>query len=300
VTSQTSHKLKLLWLQSITCNGNTHSFLNHPNLTSILSHFELVYHPVLETAFDIEDVARGELECDILILEGSFREEGFSRGRVEVSKIVESYAKKAKHIISAGTCATFGGIFKEYDPENISGFCFNAEERTERYETYASKLISLPGCPIHPKWLSYVLLMLVNGKNIPIDEFHRPQELYGITVHTGCARNEYFEWKVDTKGFGLKEGCLFYEQGCQGPYTKGSCNKILWNDTSSKTIVGTPCFGCTEPSFPKTALFSTKTNMGIPATMPLGVPRRAYLTATGIAKSFRIKRFEERIITYDS
>jgi len=193
VTSQTSHKLKLLWLQSITCNGNTHSFLNHPNLTSILSHFELVYHPVLETAFDIEDVARGELECDILILEGSFREEGFSRGRVEVSKIVESYAKKAKHIISAGTCATFGGIFKEYDPENISGFCFNAEERTERYETYASKLISLPGCPIHPKWLSYVLLMLVNGKNIPIDEFHRPQELYGITVHTGCASGSLYQ-----------------------------------------------------------------------------------------------------------
>jgi hydrogenase small subunit len=39
--------------------------------------------------------------------------------------------------------------------------------------------------------------------------------------------------------------------------------------------------------------------MGIPATMPLGVPRRAYLTATGIAKSFKIKRFEERIIDYD-
>lgn len=301
MTSQTSHKKpKLLWLQSITCNGNTHSFLNHPDLFSILSHFELIYHPVLETSYDIEAVARGQLECDILILEGSFREEGFTRGRVEVSKIVETYAKKAKHIISAGTCATFGGIFKAYDPEHISGFCFDGEEPTERYETYASKLISLPGCPIHPKWLSYVLMMMVKGKHIPIDELHRPQELYGITVHTGCTRNEYFEWKVDTKGFGLKEGCLFYEQGCQGPFTRGSCNKILWNDTSSKTIVGTPCFGCTEPSFPKTALFSTKTNMGIPATMPLGVPRRAYLTATGIAKSFRIKRFEERVITYDS
>jgi len=300
VTSQTGDEPKLLWLQSITCNGNTHSFLNHPDLASILSHFELVYHPVLETHYDIEEVAKGQLECDILILEGSFRDKSFTRGRVEVSKIVEHYAKRARHIISAGTCATFGGIFKEYDPKHISGFCFDAEERTERYERYASKLISLPGCPIHPRWLSYVLMMLVKGKAIPIDEFHRPQELYGITVHTGCTRNEYFEWKVDTKGFGLKEGCLFYEQGCQGPYTKGSCNKILWNDTSSKTIVGTPCLGCTEPSFPKTALFSTKTNMGIPATMPLGVPRRAYLTATGIAKSFRIKRFEERIITYDS
>jgi hypothetical protein len=39
--------------------------------------------------------------------------------------------------------------------------------------------------------------------------------------------------------------------------------------------------------------------MGIPTTMPLGVPKSAYLTATGIAKSFKIKRFEERIIDYE-
>ena len=40
--------------------------------------------------------------------------------------------------------------------------------------------------------------------------------------------------------------------------------------------------------------------MGIPAKMPLGIPMRAYLTATGIAKSFKIKRLEERVIEYDS
>ena len=290
---------KLLWLQSITCNGNTHSFLNHPDLFSILSHFELIYHPVLETAYSLEEVLKGVSVCDVLILEGSFRQKGFVKGGVEVSSVIEMYARKARYIITAGTCATFGGIFKQHDPEHISGFCFDEECHTERYAHYSEKLISLPGCPIHPKWLSYVLLMIANGRKIPLDEMHRPQELYGITVHTGCSRNEYFEWKVDTKGFGLKEGCLFYELGCQGPYTRGSCNKILWNDTSSKTVVGTPCFGCTEPNFPKTVLFETKTNMGIPATMPLGVPRRAYLTATGVAKSFKIKRFEERIIDYD-
>jgi len=293
-------KPKLLWLQSITCNGNAHSFLNHPDLFSILSHFELLYHPVLDTAYSLKDLNEKTLICDILILEGSFKAQGVKKAGVEVLDVVEYYAKEAKHIITAGTCATFGGIFKAHDPQNISGFCYDEEEQTSRYKKYSSKLISLPGCPIHPKWLSYVLLMLANNKKIPLDIMHRPQELYNITVHTGCSRNEYFEWKVDTKGFGLKEGCLFYEQGCQGPYTRGSCNKILWNDVSSKTIVGTPCFGCTEPTFPKTALFSTKTNMGIPAYMPLGIPRRAYLTATGIAKSFKIKRFEERIIKYEN
>ena len=42
-------KPRLLWLQSITCNGNTHSFLNHPDLFSSLSHFEVVHHPMLDS-----------------------------------------------------------------------------------------------------------------------------------------------------------------------------------------------------------------------------------------------------------
>ena len=292
-------KPRLLWLQSITCNGNTHSFLNHPDVFSILSHFELVHHPLLESTYTMQDILSGDVPCDVLILEGSFIQEGFVKGGVEVSSLIEMYATKAKHIITAGTCATFGGIFKQKDPDVISGFCFDIEEQTSRYAQYGSKLISLPGCPIHPKWLSYVLLMLSQNKAIMIDDLHRPRELYGYTVHTGCTRNEYFEWKIDTKNFGLKEGCLFYEQGCQGPYTRGSCNKILWNDISSKTRVGTPCFGCTEPEYPKTSLFKTKTNMGIPAKMPLGIPRRAYLTLTGVTKSIKIKRFSEKLLEYD-
>ena len=292
-------KPKLLWLQSISCNGNTHSFLNHPELFSILAHFELIHHPVLESDYSLQEVIKGEAPCDVLILEGSFVQEGFLKAGVEVSTTIERYAKKAKHIITAGTCATFGGIFKQKEPDKISGFAFDIEEKTVRYETYASKLISLSGCPIHPRWLSFVLLMVAKGKKVELDNLHRPVELYGYTTHMGCTRNEYFEWKVDAQNFGLKEGCLFYEQGCQAPYTRGSCNKILWNDTSSKTRVGTPCFGCTEATFPQTSLFTTKTNMSIPAKMPLGVPRRAYLTLTGVTKSFKIKRFSTRLLEYD-
>lgn len=293
------YKPKLLWLQSITCNGNTHSFLNHPDLFSILSHFELVHHPTLESNYTMEDVLTSNVPCDILILEGSVIENGFKKAGVEVSSLIHAYASKAKHIISVGTCATFGGIFKQNNPEEISGLCFDLEEKTQHYEKYAPKLISLPGCPVHPKWLSFVLLMLAKNKRIDIDSLHRPKELYGYTVHNGCTRNEYFEWKIDTKNFGHKEGCLFYEQGCQGPYTRGSCNKILWNDTSSKTRVGTPCFGCTEPNFPQQSLFTTKTNMGIPAKVPLGISKRAYLTLTGVTKSFNIKRFSKDLLEYD-
>ncbi len=290
---------KLLWLQSISCNGNAHSFFNHPEFFLIMSYFELIYHPLLDTKYNFTDIAEKKLDCDILILEGSFKKDLTKYG-INIYNLIQDYANRARWIITVGTCATFGGVFKENEPENISGFCFNKDEKKLEYQKYAHKLISISGCPIHPKWLSYVLLMLSKNKKIPIDEFHRPQELYGITVHTGCSRSEYFEWKIDTKGWGLKEGCLFYENGCQAPFTRGSCNRILWNDISSKTIAGTPCFGCTEPEFPKSFLFQTKTNMGIPAKMPLGIPMRAYLTATGIAKSFTIKRLEQKIIDYDS
>jgi len=36
---------------------------------------------------------------------------------------------------------------------------------------------------------------------------------YTFTSHARCIRNEYFEWKIDSKNFGEKEGCLFYIQG---------------------------------------------------------------------------------------
>ncbi len=293
-------KLKLLWLQTITCNGDAHSFLNCSELESLVDSFEILYHPLLACNYSLEEILACNLVCDVLIIDGSIREEGCRRGGVEMYKVLQAYAARARYVITVGTCSTFGGLFKLYDPNAISGFCFDGEEKNSRYDKYADKLISLPGCPVHPDWIAYVLRMIEKGHEIPLDDMSRPQALYGTTVHSGCHRNEYFEWKVDAKSFGHKEGCLYYRHGCQAPYTRGSCNQIPWNGISSKTTVGTPCFGCTEPTFPKKDLFSTQTNMGIPAYTPLGVSKRAYLTLSGIAKSFRIKRFSKRIIEYDS
>ncbi len=98
---------------------------------------------------------------------------------------------------------------------------------------------------------------------------------------------------------GKKRGVSFTKMVAKPTIHEGeSCNKILWSEISSKTIVGTPCFGCTEPTFPKENLFKTKTNMGIPSQMPLGISKRAYLTVTGVAKSFKIERLESKIIEY--
>lgn len=288
-------KLKIIWLQGITCNGNTHSFLNDTSLGTLLNSVEFIHHPLLPCSMSLRQLVKKLPKSDILIFEGAYSAD-FERAGMAMGELLNVLASKTKYIVSLGSCASFGGIFKEASPEHISGILFDKEQENGPLRFMREKVITLSGCPVHPKWLSFVIDMICLGKKILVDEYRRPKELYGYLVHNGCLRNEYFEWKVDSDTFGSKEGCLFYAQGCQGPMTHGSCNKILWNEVSSKTRAGAPCVGCTEPSFPKTELFTTKTYMSIPADMPLGIPKRSYLALAGAAKSFHIKRLEGKLI----
>jgi len=295
--SKRATKPKLLWLQGLTCNGNTHSFLNLSSLDSLLEEFELLHFPAFATDYSYEEILTCKHSCDVLIFEGTY-DTSLQRGGVLLADVVHHYAKTAQYIIAAGTCASFGGMFAEVNPQGTSGLLFKKGERVETFDAHKEKIINLSGCPIHPEWMGFTLQMILQNKTIDVDEFHRPKELYSYLSHHGCTRNEYFEWKVDAKDFGTKEGCLFYEQGCRAPMTHASCNKILWNEVSSKTRIGTPCFGCTESDFPRKNLFTTKTNMSIPQDVPLEIPKRSYLTMAGIAKTFHIKRLEGKLIDY--
>jgi hydrogenase small subunit len=290
-------KPSIIWFQGVTCNGNTHSFLNLENLEKLLNKFEILSHPALLSTYDFDTITSCTLECDIFIFEGTY-DPLMKRNDILISKIVEHYAKNAIYVIALGSCASFGGMFKASAPERNSGLLFNEQDKSGPLLLQQAKVINISGCPIHPEWLAYTLSMIEKGKKVEVDNLHRPIELYSNLAHHGCTRNEYFEWKVDTDNFGEKEGCLYYKQGCRAPMTHSSCNKILWNEVSSKTRVGTPCFGCTEPDFPRQNLFSTKTNMSIPEDVPLGIPKRSYLTMAGIAKTFHIDRLEGKLIDY--
>ena len=269
-------KPKIIWIDAVCCNGCSHSFLNYPDISSFFENFKLLYHPILPTEnFKIQ-------KCDILIIEGALNKG--KRLGYDIEKLIEELILHSKIIIALGTCAVYGGIFGE-------GIVFKHEKKKRDLN-----IINIPGCPIHPEWLMYVLNMIRNNKKIILDDYNRPVEIFTFTSHSGCSRNEYFEWKIDAEEFGTKEGCLFYYQGCQGPYTHSSCNRILWNEVNSKPRAGTPCFGCTEPNFPKQDLFKTETFMGIPANIPLGVGKRAYLTLSGIAKSLTNERLSKKLI----
>jgi hydrogenase small subunit len=237
---------------------------------------------------------------DFLILEGalSHDERLLQRFGIPFYDILDNLSKRAKHIICAGSCASFGGVFRLRDPEKITGALFSGKEKGG-YWLEKNNVINIPGCPLHPRWLVETLFMLRDNDTLLLDEFLRPKEVFAYLAHHGCLRNEYFEWKVDSKQLGEKEGCLFYEHGCQGPMSHANCNKILWNGISSKTRAGSPCLGCTEFDFPRRALYETHKNMSLPQT-PFGISKRAYYTVAGVAKSFKIERLEKKLIDEDN
>ncbi|GAX87531.1 hydrogenase small subunit [Lebetimonas natsushimae] len=274
-------KLDIIWIDAVGCNGCSHSFLNYPYLKEIYKKFNFLYHPLIDSpAFKLQ-------ECDILIVEGALKN-NFPRLGYNINDLIRKLIVRAKNVIALGTCAVYGGIFGE-------GLMYNKDLRGMFYKC-KDKIINIPGCPVHYDWLVYVLDMIYKNKKIVLDNQNRPKEIFSFTSHSGCSRNEYFEWKIDAQSFGTKEGCLFYEQGCQGPYTHSTCNRILWNEVSSKPRAGTPCFGCTESGFPKIGLFTTDTFMGIPSKIPLGVSKRAYLTISGMAKSLKNERLSKKLI----
>lgn len=287
--------MRILWLSAITCNGNSHSFLNYPHLEQFLNDFEFIYHPLLESSYNLEEIVGGKIACDILLIEGSVAED-FERADTPIETIIRRYASRVQKIVTVGTCASFGGIFTQSAYINPSGLHFDKEKKLGKFEEFFERTISVPGCPIHPEVLVNTLYAIKENVELQLDELLRVKEYFAYTVHNGCTRNEYFEYKIDNHKFGHLEGCMYYDHGCKGPFTHGSCNKILWNEVNSKTRAGLPCFGCNEPTFPKLNLFNTKKNMGIPQDLPLGIPKRTYLTIAGVTKAFRINRLQKKLI----
>ena len=291
-------KPTIVWFQAITCNGNTHSLLsaNSSRLELFLNSFDLIYHPSLTIDVTLDDVLSSNEQIDFLLIEGAIsnNEKFFSISNDTTKNLLNKLASKSNYIIAVGSCAAYGGVHAKFEQnDDICGITKAIEDKT--IKNLKHEIINLNGCPVHPEWILQTLFALKAYGKMAIDKEGRPVELYSTLAHHGCTRNEYFEWKIEG-AFGLKEGCLFYDQGCRGPMTHSSCNKILWNDVSSKTRAGMPCIGCTESDFPRSNMLETKKNIGIPLEVPLGISKRAYLSITGIAKTFTIDRLNKKLM----
>lgn len=292
------NKPTVVWFQAITCNGNTHSLLsaNSSRLELFLNSFNLIYHPTLTVDNTLLNILENETSIDFLLIEGAIsdNEKFFTISNKTTKEILNTLASKSSHIIAVGSCASYGGVHAKFaEDKNISGIEEHLD--TSNLKNLKHQIINLTGCPVHPEWIFQTMFSLKAQNEVRVDEYARPKELYSHLAHHGCTRNEYFEWKVEGHT-GEKEGCLFYDQGCRGPMTHSSCNKILWNDVSSKTRAGMPCVGCTEVDFPRDNMLETKKNIGIPLDVPIGIPKRAYLSLTGIAKTFKIDRLTKKLM----
>ncbi len=295
---KTNNKPKVLWFQAVTCNGNTHSLLsaNENRLALFFKSFDLIFHPSLSVDVSLKEIVNSNEQIDFLLVEGAISkdEKFFTISDSTTYDLFNKLIKKSKYVVAVGSCASYGGLHQKFEHnDSIKGLQDSLE--TENLYILKHPIVNITGCPVHPEWIFQTLFALKHNGKIALDELGRPKELYYGLAHHGCTRNEYFEWKVEGS-FGAKEGCLFYEQGCRGPMTHSNCNKVLWNDVSTKTRAGMPCIGCTEFDFPRDNMFETKKNIGIPDEVPLGINKRAYLSITGIAKTFKIERLHKKLI----
>jgi len=296
----------LLWIQVGACGGETFALLSAeaPGLEQVFTQHgvALLWHPSLSHAPArrhhelLASITAGEQALDILCVEGSIitapRGTGLydsHRGRSKMN-IVRDLAAHAGAVVAVGTCAAFGGIpAAEPNPSDCVGLQFDHEKAGGLFAAdWRSRLglpvINIAGCPAHPHAMTQTLAWLAAERPITLDDLNRPVDFFSTLVHKGCTRNEYHEYDIEDTQFG-GDACLFFNLGCQGPLSRAVCNVDLWNGVSSKTRAGVPCFGCTDPDFPRPVdLFRTEKIGDVPTHLPLGVQRPRYMAYKNLAR----------------
>ncbi|HSQ87797.1 hydrogenase small subunit [Romboutsia sp.] len=248
----------VIWLQGSGCSGCTISLLNAVENTTIdnllLNQISMKYHSSLmvaagQTAMSIIDDAIATLSGKfILVVEGGIPTAnngiycvlGERNGsHWTMVNAVRELAPHAKYIVNAGTCSSFGGVAKlgtnPTGVTSVSGLLGT---------TVSSKLVNLPGCPVHPYTLTKTLIDLLLYGMPSVDYNRMPRAFYSYEVHDRCPFREYDE----VKSLGVI-GC-YEELGCKGPSTYNDCPTRKWNNKVNWCIgAGHMCIGCAGKNF---------------------------------------------------
>jgi hydrogenase small subunit len=211
--------------------------------------------------------AEGKLAPFLLVVEGSIpneknKTEGYwaalgtdaATGQpIPTCDWIDRLAPKAWAVVTAGTCAAYGGIHAmEGNPTGCMGL---ADYLGWSWKSAAGiPIVNVPGCPVQPDNFMEVLLYLLNqaagrAPLIPLDDCGRPTWLFGQTVHEGCDRGGYYEQSDFAGHYGLPQ-CIV-RLGCWGPVVQCNVGKRGWiNGVGGCPSVGGVCIGCTMPGFP--------------------------------------------------
>lgn len=259
LTTNKSKRPPVIWLGTNTCAGDIISFLNSldPGYRAVISDLiDFRYNNFVMTAEGnlatgvLTDAMAGNPKDFILIVEGTVptRFEGLScviglrdSKPLTALEAVRELAAVARYVVAVGTCAAFGGPYAAR-PNPTWGKSVQG--------VVSRKVINVPGCPVHPDWVSGTLAHLIWFGEPELDEYNRPTLFFGETIHNLCQRRHYFDSGIFSAHPG--EPWCMYKEGCKGPVTFADCPQRQWNGEHLNWPVGasTPCIGCVSPEFP--------------------------------------------------
>lgn len=315
--------MNLLWLQSGGCGGCTMSLLcaDARDLFGTLADADirLLWHPALSEATGAEALAvlqtcaDGTTPLDILCIEGSLLRGPNGSGRfhmlsgsgLPMIEWVRRLAGRARHVVAVGSCAAWGGVTSAgINPTDACGLQYDGSAPGGLLGAgwrAASGLpaINVAGCPTHPGWVVDTLVSLASDgvesfTAKDLDALGRPRLYADQLVHTGCARNEFYEFKASAeKPSDL--GCLMENLGCKGTQAHADCNTRLWNGGGSCLRGGYACINCTEPGFeePGHPFARTPKLVGIPIGLPTDMPKAWFVALAALSKSATPRRVRE-------
>lgn len=314
------NKRNLLWLQSGGCGGCTLSLLcaESPDFLTAFktAGINILWHPALsretgrEVSDIIDDIIQDRVALDILCLEGSVMMGPNGTGKFHMmagsatpmKDIISTLVGKAQHVVGVGSCAAFGGITTTGgNPGEACGLGFDGSLKGGLLgKDFADKsglpVINIPGCPVHPDWVTETLSQVASANMAPsdLDEFGRPHSISGTLVHHGCERNEFYEYKASAEHL-CEIGCMMENLGCKGTQAAGDCNKRAWNGMGSCISGGYPCIACTEPGFeePGHAFVETPKIAGIPMGLPTDMPKAWFVALASLSKAATPRRLRE-------
>lgn len=245
----------VLWLQGSGCSGCTISFLNYVSPSEpvdaaevLIKSANLIYHPTLSAGAGESVVADiRKAENFILLVEGGVPTAfgghacvPWSDGGREVpfQEAVRALSAKASQVVCVGTCAAYGGI---------SAMGANPMAVKSVQETIGRSTVNVSGCPPHPNWIVETLVQLLQGKTVALDGRGRPVSIYGgRRMCDQCP----FRGRGEARSLGMSGQCM-EALGCWGEVGSTPCPTTQWNNRVNWCIAaGSPCLGCTDPTFP--------------------------------------------------
>lgn len=242
----------IIWLQGSSCTGCSISFLDYISGSTsaadvLIKTVNVAYHPTLMGAAGESAVALAkDAKKFVLVVEGAVPTAfggaccyAWTYRGVEhtFQQVTNELAARASHIISAGTCACFGGV---------SAAAPNPSGAQPVQKATGRKTMNIAGCPVHPDWIVWGITQVLLGKNIDLDSDGRPTTIYGDRIHSTCPRRD----DPEASFWGEEHRCM-KEIGCRGPDAYANCVALKSNGGVNWCIdANVACINCTGPGFP--------------------------------------------------